>query len=336
MARNTQLRVFWFAAIAIAIVAFLAFLNMSRIFSSEMEVLLIPKSNTTAENIDKITADAENFPQALSFYDEMIKNGTINDPTKELPSSSRKAFWNSVIKTEKIDNSGIIKITAFSSDRVQAEIIDRQAVATLIGRLSQYYNIRTELDVRIIEDPVVVPTFSSNPLLLIVYSILLGLISGFLTAFIFSVIPAPKRSLPGEGRFNFSLANLPTFTKSEKKELKIGEEEKPIVFDKRPEAITSQKKEGPKKETIITPLPAFSFPQKKATAPGNLPIADEEAVLKIEERLYANGKKEEPKEEKKEIIPEKPKAPEEPKKDIFREATPEEVKERLNKLLSGN
>ena len=323
MIKMTRSKIFFFASIVISVAAFWAFLNANRVFSSEMEIILIPRNDITAKGIDQITTDAQNLPQTLSFYDEMVKNGNISDPKKGLPDIERKSYWNWAIKTEKTDNSSIIKITAFDPGRVQAETLDRQAVATLIGRLSQYYNIKTELDIRIIENPVVAPALGKNPFLLALYGLLVGMISGLLTAFIFSIIPAPDQSGERLSRLAFTLANLPKLTKPKKEGIKI--EENPVTFDKRPEAIIPQKNKEEIGAIIAPPPVVFSPFQKKSSAPVNLPIADEKTALDIEKKIYSNGKKEEDKDP----------APKEQKKDIFREATPEEVKERLNKLLSG-
>jgi hypothetical protein len=325
-------------------VSFLVFINADRIFSSEMKIMIIPRNETIAVNMDEVINNAEKIPLTLSFYDEITQNEDINDLVLELPANKRKEFWDFAIKTERDANSGIIKITNFNADRVQAEIINRQSTSTLISRLSQYYDINKDVDIRIIEEPIINSLFGHNTYMSLLYSIILGVISGFLTSFVFSIIPASQNNFDIRNRFNLSLtnslSNLPPIFRSKEKEVSMEKYDEFIDFNKQPLSVISQKTEKKQEDSKKNPETFVSL-SKKATAPGNLPIADETVANEVVEKLYTNTviPEEESEAEKKEAISQEPKfqAPkkEEPKKDIFREATPEEIKERLNKLLGG-
>ncbi|HEX7586406.1 MAG TPA: hypothetical protein VF390_02125 [Patescibacteria group bacterium] len=164
-----------------------------------------------------------------------------------------------------------------SNDQAQAEAISNQVTKDLATVMGKYYDTKTELDMRVIDGPIVYLVSQAKILNWILISLLVGLLFS-LVVFLVSVIFSKKVFEPeAPVKSTFSLAGLAKYD-----------------FRK------------------ATPS---MMQDKKSPAPANLPIGDE-SIVAVDEQP-------------KELSLEE-------KKYLHREATPEEVKERLNKLLRGN
>ncbi|MFA6048303.1 MAG: hypothetical protein WCV59_05345 [Parcubacteria group bacterium] len=304
MENNLKIKYFFAVAAVVAVICFAIFLNNNPVYRGEIEVLLIARNSVVDGKIDSLTETAKNIPLTLSFYDRVIEGEGLEDPSADLSAQERKAYWNSIIKTEKVDGSNIVKITAYDMDKDQAGKLADIYAKELSASLARYYNIKTQLDTRIIDQPITAFDFEKSVWPQAAKSIFWGVVAGILDILLFSFIPKSikEKNIPSEKSIFTYKTDVPEKTAEP--------DYFPVDF--------SQKPEIKKQEKMITP-------EKKSAAPENLPFADEEVV---EQKLYANGNGEK---EKKEEIVETKKVTE----DIFREATPEEVKERLNKLLSG-
>lgn len=337
-----KFKAFWLALAASCAVIFTAALNLNQSFRSETDLLVIPKSATAVENSDQIIGNLLQIPRTLTFFNKMNQENpdTLKENVAELPDNKRKDYWNSKIKIERAGESGILKFTAFDKDRYLAQTLGEQAAKTLIASAGLYYDIRNDIDIRIIDGPVT-GYFSLYPdwflfLASIAASFAIVFLSFWLSFFIFRKkenasswsrpfwTPQNSPKLEGLQKFQKEVKLQPESEKQEKREV---EEKKPVVHKE--ESWTAAEE----------PYVAFT---KKATAPDNLPIAEnfpefteDHSIPKSQNNKSIHipeekTEQEEPAEAEVKITPE----PEE-EKPIIREATPEEVKERLNKLLSG-
>ena len=247
-----KLKTFWIIFAAAALVFFVALINFNRVWESEAQVLIIPKSETAAENSEQMVENFKVLVASLSFYEKIAKDDEdlLDKTVSELPAGKKKIYWNSKIKTERLEKSGVIRIKTLDKSRFQSEALNNQAVKTLIAAAGFYYNIKTDIDIRVIESSVSKEIVSHSKIALFLESL-----AG---TFILTVISF---------LISFSL-------------FKNGKKEK----------ISPRVQE---KKTWVA-----------SSVPENLPIKEPEKQLAVEEP-------------------------------IIREATPEEVKERLNKLLSG-
>lgn len=269
---------FWLLAILVAAVVFSIGINSQKIYQSEIKILILPKSAIAAQNIDQIIENAKEIPRSLSFYDKLVEfNPNIEDGSFNLPDQKRRDAWNSKMEIKRVDKSGIINISAFDKDQTQAEAISIQVAKDLATVMNKYYDTKADLDMRVIDGPIVYLVSQAKIISWVLMSLLAGLL---LSLAIFSIVGIysekffePEKTIGS----TFSLAGL---------------------------------------EKYDFRQPAVSLSQdKKASAPSNLPIGDE-SIIAVDEQP-------------KELSLEE-------KKYLHREATPEEVKERLNKLLRGN
>lgn len=270
--------------------------NFNRAYISTSHILIIPKSDVAAINSEQIIENLSLVPSTLSFYDRMISGNEFDDLVSELSKQKRKDYWKSKLRIKRVSQSGILEISALDKTRYQAEITNHSTVQTLIKYIGFYYDIKNDVDLRIIDGPITKETSANSNIFLFSLSLISGFILTFVLLFFSSYFSEKKKGIEKirSDIFNFK-KNFPRKEKNMEDLNKIilqEEEEKPLDF--------------------LEKEPIFQI--KKASAPANLPIAPEEEKI----------------EEKKEIKKEK-NTPE----PIIREATAEEVKERLNKLLSG-
>lgn len=308
MERIKQLKLYVFLYAIAVLAVFVALINLNRTYKSQVDLMLISRNEATAKNMDKIVEDAKTIPLTLSFYNRIVDAG-FKDLAEELPDYKREAFWKEKIRTERVDGSSIIRITIFEKDQIAAEDLSQQAALSTANELGRYYNIKTELDSRIINGPIVSYGLKKNGFILILESFLGGLIFVFAVYLInhilgyFGTGARIKKVVPAGLAYKISEASR--------------EEAKPISFDKKP----ADDKKAAVKEMPSEKKAVSISSGRKAAAPFNLPIADDSIFQGVASEPV---KKEEI---KKQETAENP---------IIREATPEEVKERLNRLLRGD
>jgi len=324
---------FWGASIALAAVVFIAATDANKAYRAETSILFLPKTEITVRNIEQIIANAKQIPLALSFYDKLLEKNPhiLDDVAADLPAAERKEFWNSRIETERIGKSGVVVLAAFGASQTEAESLDRLVVGDLLVVLSNYYNVKTDLDIRIVDGPISNEVVRMDVWSRALISLAAGAIIGFLLSLFFMILGEaglgktgwPEAIGPCEIKKD-QTAELPnvsfTETRAEKKEPAV---EAKDIFDFAAEKEASLMRS--RKEPVTT--------EKKAAAPSNLPVSEEEFTFNISpEADLPDSSKIESEEAKplEEMIADAVAT------DTTREATPEEVKERLNKLLKGD
>lgn len=347
--------IFWSIFTLISLAFFVFFVRSNQVWKAQTDILIAPKNELAIKNIDNIVNDALYIPRGLSFWEKvLLANDTIVDNSKDLSPSDRQSLWDGKISLKRVDHSGILKIYILDANRAEAEEISRQSALVLADYLSKTYNIKTELDVKIINGPLSQPAIRYGFLILLLAALFLGFLLSIMAAGAFFGlkkvgIMAPRVALP---------VSLSEILKREKKtELIYPEEE--IVFQKTipnfKEEKSVQKKNTPeiRKEFVSAPVAT----DKKASAPDNLPVfggsfsfentepevpAEEKTEAEIQEAPQMKAASTLPsdsvlKEPTREEIQARLKSLQGDggNKTKGKNPTPEEVKERLNKLLQG-
>jgi hypothetical protein len=314
-----------FAVILLLIILFN--LNKSRVYESETDVLFLPKNETIARELDQTIGNFQQVLMSLAFNDRIADGSDALAPGVELPNYKRKEFWNSKISITRAAESGVVRIKNFDSDSTLARELNRDTIESLIAITGNYYNINTDLEIRIVDGPIVRGIASQNLFVTIGQSVLWSvgfyLVLFFLFPFIFI-----KKEKEKQGVFGRNFPPSP-MAKKEPVSVVLPEEENYFAtknfFDQVQKTQTVEKVVL-RKET--SPLPNLSSFGKKSQTPANLPVS-EEALPDIFRQ--------------KEPVPEVKKETVEPVKKneavaeeyVPHEATPEEVKARLNRLLGG-
>ncbi len=318
-------KIFWTFSIAFAAIIFVVAINLNKTYEAETNILLLPKNETTVRNINQIIENVKQIPLTLSFYNKIIENNSdIDDAAFELPDDKRKQFWNSQIEARQIGKSGMLKITIFNPNPLQAEMTSRQVISSLSVTTSQYYNIKTELDMRIVDGPIVSQVTRMSISLWAFVSLVAGIFFGLIINLGSSLL---SKKFVQDSVVSSSMPRpfvFPEFAASETKEkrteIDFGNKN---IFDFKIEDEAALAKPSMKKEDVQI------VQEKKASAPANLPVAEEEFTFALPMEVEQAAPKEE---EIEAFVAEKTAEP----IDTTREATPEEVKARLNKLLGGD
>jgi hypothetical protein len=213
----------------------------------------------------------------------LFDNPEIRDPFASLDKDQRKENWNENFSIRRLADSTTLNISVFNEDKAEADKIARQAALSLSEVASHFYNIQTELEFRIIEGPISSVVVRSWPKLVLV-SILAGILAAYFTLLVFNLFPGKirhriKRNIVRRDYFSPPAGNAGLYLEKE--------------FLLRPSA-------------------------KKASAPANLPIAEED-IPNV------------PHQPSSEIIASIP-VPDAKKEG---EPTDEEYRARLNRLLRG-
>jgi len=333
-----QSKIFWIFFAAVLAISLIFVFNSARDFQSEMDILLIPRNKVVALNADKIQNDTKKIIESLNFYDQILDSETLSTEfSLGRTASQRKGDWNRKIDVFKTKNSNVVSVFAYDSDQKQAEILSQKIARQISDTMSYYYNIRTELDIRIIDGPVSERKAGFFNILFWILSLSIAGISGF-GAFLFfnSFQWSSKREVLHFNEKEFPIENTliqeEDYQFPEKEELEIPEE---IVLNQEEEETFPDmfplEEFFPEEEKESVEMPEQKIqacPIKTSAAPSNLPIA-EDSDLK-----FSTPEKKEEKTSQEEImeILEKAKSL---KESSIHEATPEEVKARLNRLLKG-
>ncbi|EKE11326.1 MAG: hypothetical protein ACD_15C00104G0004 [uncultured bacterium] len=344
-------KIFWIFFLLVAGIVFTVLSSGSKIYQAKSRILFVPKNEVAVRNIDQIVENAKQIPLSLSFYNKIVEiNGDIDDEAMEFPDAKRKAFWNSKIETRQVEKSGVIEISIYDGNQMQAEIISDQVIAGITTVMGNYYDVKNSLDIRVIDRPIAQEISRVNYFQVLGASLLGGIAAGLLISLLIGAMvkifePKPvveKNESESEAlafkKFSFPEAAPKKTASSEKKE---------NIFDFKLEdevALVQPKKSG-----------FFGSREKKSSAPSNLPVAEEfdlkvakMETLEAKEDLKKDAKPDNIAKDEDEFVLDMGGAKKEPAGDMQdetatapsidhkREATPEEVKERLNKLLSGD
>jgi hypothetical protein len=235
---------FFILAAILSIVFYLIFSENFRVYTSQMTIMFIPKSETAAFNSSAIMENLVRFPKFLSFYDRLFSlNNNLKDQFSGLSQDSRKKMWNQAMNISKDDGSTMLKIEVTLKNREQSILFAKQTARTLFDTASFYYNIKTDADFRVVDGPVTV-AITKSWYWLVLLSIFLGLAVSFILNFIFS-------------NFADSLANSKN------------------IFIKKTPAQEMQQFSEPETKSSKIPFETLGVTEKRYQAPPNLPIAPE-------------------------------------------------------------
>ena len=306
-ALNIEYPIYFIIAIIILSLSFFVMLSDSfRSNTSEITILFVPKSERTAVQAGYISNNLSLLPKNLSFYEKVLKdNPEIEDKFKGLDKDIRKKSWNRIIETKVENNSTIISIETRDGDKEYTERLSRQIAYSLFDTYSHYYDIETDIDLRIIEGPLT-KSETKYFFLLIFISLFLGLIFSLL---IFSLIM--KNVVKYFNTKLYAKFSPPHFSD-------IYQKTKP-VYDEKEKMETFFPKYEQEKPAGSSTL------SKKSFAPSNLPIAENNFPSTPSNLPVMTEKINKIQPES--IVENKPNGEEEP--------TTEEYKKRLNQLLKG-
>jgi len=307
----------------------LFWLDFFRGYRAEMTVLVISKTEASSQ---EVAENAAELMRTLSFYNRVLAdNDFIDDDFEGYSQDKRKALWNDAISIERKLGSGALVLQAKDDTPEKARRLVKQTAQTLFAVMGLYYNVKTDIDMRVIDGPIVAYVLQ-RPFFFGMTSVLSGL---FVTLLFFGFLSAVSGFFTRQ-KGNFSRVGDSDITATKK--------QAPLQFSTgaavpwidprkfvpaKPETLSFEKDSSAKAEV---PLAQTSQYVAHASAPVNLPVASDETLVSpvpdsIDKPVLPDVKYSEPtSEEYKHRL-----------NDLLEQSEPtsEEYKRRLNDLLSG-
>lgn len=338
MERNTfitpsLIRAFVVTFVFVTLASGLFWLDTFRGYNAEIAVLVVSKTNThTSEDVADTLAE---LTRTLSFYTRVLAdNDLIEDDFAGFPSDERKALWNERVSVRQQNGGSVLVIRATGETTGQTKLLAEQTAQTLFSVAGIYFNVRTEIDLRVIDGPFVVYELQ-KPYQFVVYSLATSLFVTTIFFFFLRVVPellrkkkrqspeveaeTPDESLPKHAYPEFHTGDSVPWIDPKK------------FIPAKPQMLSFENTE---EETQYTEsAPRFV---SHAPAPMNLPTASDELDLPVADTSLPFTFEAQPKENEIFVADEDVVVPSEMSAESTpHEPTQEEYKRRLNELLAN-
>ncbi len=150
-----KLKTFWLTLLFATAVIFFALLNFNRGYEAQTDIIVIAKNTSSAKNLNLI-----------------IENLKIIAKKK------------TDAKVERIAEGGILRISAFDKNYNEAGDISSRATHNLIASIGFYYDIKNDIDIRIIDGPIIKEITQGSRAILWIESLLFGFVLVFSSFFV--------------------------------------------------------------------------------------------------------------------------------------------------------
>ncbi len=321
--RSVWQRSFFVTLVFVTLAASLFWLESFRVYRADMRVLIIGKVPTVA--IDQVVENFSELTKNLSFYERLLEeNDLIDDDFEGYSKDQRKALWNETVQVIRSDKSGVLLVSAKQDTPEKATRLAQQTVRTLFATGAFYYNIKTDIDMRVVDEPIVT-TEVSNPLAYAAVSF--GSAFG-VTAFFFSLLALTPRFFGKRKEAVVSEFPLGTSVPFIDPQKFIPARPQALSFESTHETQMIQEQLTPEIVKGERMLPGMDAEELPFQFEEDFPENDEDGELEASVAFGGTSEEIFKKMDEKTVEAE----PEETKQ---REPTIEEYKRRLNELLSG-
>ncbi len=333
----------------LSITFFLLSIDLFKTYSSDISIIITPKSELGISLQNQLFSNIIELPKTLSFYDRILKlNPDVRDVTIGMDQDERKEVWNKMFNISRVSgNSSVFKISIEVAGKNDSELLASKTVATLFNNVAFYYNVKNDFNLSIIDGPIAKSHVNNWPLLLLV-----DILSGFVLAVFLSFIPWLGKAGSNTRQFKentdfFKKNSAVTFEDEWESFNDLYQQEQvdePFVFEEKAEdkkitqddidTATNYEEKFQEVKKITKQLEPTKYPnfpempirEKHASAPDNLPIAEDSFFAQYAAPAEEVFVEKEEVIEKAEaiVIDDKPKEP-----------TAAELKKRLNELLRG-
>lgn len=151
--RTAWQRSFFVTLFFVTLASLLFWLDSFHAYQSEVRVLVIGKATVSTDQV------VENFTELsknLSFYERVLEgNDLIEDEFEGYSKDQRKELWNETVQVTRSEKSGVLSVTARQDTPEKAKRLSEETVRTLFAVASFYYSIKTDIDMRVVEEPIV-------------------------------------------------------------------------------------------------------------------------------------------------------------------------------------
>lgn len=155
--RSAWQRSFFVTLFFVTLAALLFWLDTFHVYQSEVRVLVIGKVPTAAT--DQVVENFTELSKNLSFYEQVLeRNDLIDDDFEGYSKDERKKLWNETVQVTRSEKSGVLSVVAKQDTPEKAKRLSEETTRTLFSVASFYYNIKTDIDMRVVDEPIVKTT----------------------------------------------------------------------------------------------------------------------------------------------------------------------------------
>jgi|GEM_PF-1873313 len=131
----------------------LFWLDYFRSYSAEVTIIVIPRPGVAQSETD-IAENLAELTRTLSFYDRMLaENDLIDDAFDGYAPDKRKELWNGTVSVRKMNDGSVLGLRVVGDTPEETTLLAQQTAKTLFSVAGLYYNVKTDIDLRIIDGP---------------------------------------------------------------------------------------------------------------------------------------------------------------------------------------
>lgn len=295
-------------------------LSQSVVYRSEMILLVVPKNEKIAITSEEIAGNLTEMAGTLFFYEKLLKdNPSIEDEWANFSKDKKKKLWNEKFKAFHQAGSTTFIVEITDKNQAQSNFLAKQSVNSLFNLAGRYYNIKTDIDLRILEGPIT-KMILRGWYWIVLAGILVGAFFSWLVQLFFLFI---EKLFSTKSKLKFSSIKFPKIKKTSGR--------KKEDLEKLIENYTE------KDNAFFAPKIKTEF--RKSNPPMNLPIAsaiEERDIQEEEDDIQAAEQEIEISAVKEEQIGLEQIIKKENTNEIVPEPTEDDFKKRLNQLLRGD
>lgn len=184
MLPNSFRQSFWVVFVPLLIAAGLFWMDELRGYRGEMSLVVVPRTGSAVGAAANIAVLSREPAFGAAVY-EFLERG--ESPLTGKTPAEKKKLWREVSDVRTVGQSDVIAVSSRGADRDDASDLTQAIVAEMVRMASRFYNQKTEIDIRITGDIVVVPSFSAWPHFLVA-TVLTAMFFTFLFFFIYRFI----------------------------------------------------------------------------------------------------------------------------------------------------
>lgn len=160
MSLNFSRQTFFAVFLPLTLVAGLFWLSEIRGYRAEMTLFVLPKTEYAKGAAHNLAALAREVSFANGVYQAEI---FPENPLLGLTPSERRAFWQKKATIITSGQSDLIRISVGGADQREALDLANVVLAEIVSTGSRYYNQKTDIDLRVVEEAVAIPSFTAWP-----------------------------------------------------------------------------------------------------------------------------------------------------------------------------
>lgn len=185
-------RYFWVLFMVFSVTSSFLLVDFFRLYAADITILAVHKNEKTSSQTAQVVRTLVEIPKTLGFYNRLLVNyPEIKDPWTSLSSNERESAWAERISMKQIESSDMMVLSVSAQTASDATFLTEKSANTLFRLAGQHYDLRTDLDLRVLERREA-HTIIASPFLWFVSSVLSGAVFAFtissIMQYIFSMI----------------------------------------------------------------------------------------------------------------------------------------------------